>query len=64
VARRDIAAGEELTNDYATSTRQPGFAMACSCGSARCRGTITGNDWRLPSLRERYGDHWSVLSTL
>ncbi|WP_432987337.1 SET domain-containing protein-lysine N-methyltransferase [Dactylosporangium sp. CA-233914] len=27
VARRDIAAGEELTNDYATSTADPGFRM-------------------------------------
>ena len=58
-ARRDIAAGEELTNDYATSTRSPSFVMACSCGSALCRGTVTGDDWRLPSLRRRYGSHWT-----
>jgi predicted ATPase len=57
-ARRDIAAGEELTNDYATSTGSADFTMACSCGSALCRGTVTGADWRRPELRERYGDHW------
>ena len=60
VARRDIAAGEELTNDYATSTRSSSFAMSCACGTALCRGTVTGDDWTLPSLRERYGDHWST----
>lgn len=60
-ARRDIAAGAELTNDYATSTGEPGFAMACACGSPLCRGRITGDDWRLPALRERYGAHWTPV---
>jgi len=57
-ARHDIAAGSELTNDYATSTGAADFAMACRCGSALCRGTVTGQDWRLDELRRRYGDHW------
>jgi hypothetical protein len=57
-ARRDIAPGEELTNDYATSTAEPNFAMPCRCGAATCRGMITGDDWGRPELRERYGDHW------
>jgi SET domain-containing protein len=57
-ARRDIAAGEELTNDYATSTGEPDFGMPCSCGSALCRGRVTGEDWRRADLRARYGDHW------
>jgi uncharacterized protein len=57
-ARRDIAAGEELTNDYATSTRSPSFTMACSCGSPLCRRTVTGDDWRLPSLQLRYASHF------
>jgi uncharacterized protein len=57
-ARRDIAAGDELTNDYATSTAEPDFAMACSCGSGQCRGVVTGNDWRRQDLRDRYGPHW------
>ncbi|GAA5201248.1 hypothetical protein GCM10023322_80840 [Rugosimonospora acidiphila] len=58
VARRRIERGEELTNDYATSTASPDFRMACRCGSVLCRGTITGDDWRLPQLREMYGNHW------
>jgi uncharacterized protein len=57
-ARRGIAAGDELTNDYATSTAEPDFVMACSCGSGQCRGVVTGNDWRRPDLRIRYGRHW------
>ncbi|MEV4418116.1 SET domain-containing protein-lysine N-methyltransferase [Catellatospora sp. NPDC049609] len=60
-ARRDIAPGEEVTNDYAACTAVADFAMACSCGSALCRGTVTGADWRLPELRERYGEHWIPL---
>jgi hypothetical protein len=59
VARRDIAAGEELTNDYATSTTSPDFVMECACGTALCRGVVTGDDWRLTELRDRYGSHWS-----
>jgi uncharacterized protein len=57
-ARRDIAAGEELTNDYATSTAEADFVMECLCGSPLCRGVVTGDDWRRPELRERYGHHW------
>ncbi|TDU89443.1 acetyltransferase (GNAT) family protein [Kribbella voronezhensis] len=55
--RRDIAAGEEVTNDYGTSTGVP-YEMKCRCGSALCRGVVTGDDWRRADLQERYGDHW------
>jgi hypothetical protein len=58
VARRAIAAGEELTNDYATSTGVAGFTMSCRCGSPLCRRTVTGEDWRRTELQQRYGDHW------
>ncbi|MEV1167955.1 SET domain-containing protein [Nonomuraea sp. NPDC049784] len=57
-ARRDLGAGEEVTNDYATSTAAPGFSMECRCGTALCRGRVSGADWRRPELQERYGDHW------
>lgn len=56
--RRAIRAGEELTNDYATSTAEPTFTMTCTCGSPLCRGTVTGDDWRRAELRSRYGEHW------
>jgi len=58
VARRDIAAGAELTVDYATNSGAPGFVMACRCGAASCRGEITSDDWRLPELQARYRGHW------
>ncbi len=58
VARREIAAGDEITVDYATHSDAPGDLFVCSCGSELCRGVVTGADWRRPELRERYGDHW------
>lgn len=63
-ARRDISAGEEVTNDYATSTGDETFVMPCSCPAVHCRGTVTGRDWRLPELHHLYGDNWiPVLRT-
>jgi len=58
VARQPIAAGDEVTSDYATSTGLADFAMACSCRSSLCRGIVTGDDWRRPELQALYGDHW------
>ena len=57
-ARRDITAGEEATIDYGTESGAPGWTMPCRCGSVLCRGEVSGDDWRRPELRERYGDHW------
>ena len=39
-ALRDIAAGEEIVWDYSTSIAEPGWTMACRCGSPSCRGVI------------------------
>jgi hypothetical protein len=60
-ARRQVNSGDELTNDYATSTAEPDFVMECFCGSPLCRGVVTGDDWRRPELRERYGQHWAPV---
>lgn len=57
-ARRDIAAAEELTIDYATQTDNAGFTIDCRCGSTSCRGTVTGADWQRIDLQESYGEHW------
>jgi len=57
-ARRDIAAGEELTIDYGTNSGAPGFTMTCECGAPNCRGRVTSEDWRLADLPRRYGRHW------
>jgi SET domain-containing protein len=62
VALRDVAAGEELTIDYGTIDHDA-EPLECHCGAACCRVTITGEDWRLPDLQRRYGDHfaWHLL---
>jgi hypothetical protein len=31
----------------------------CACASATCRRKVTGNDWMLPELQERYQGHFS-----
>lgn len=54
VAMRDIAAGEEICFDYATCDSHPEFRMECLCGSQTCRHVITGDDWKIPELQERY----------
>lgn len=54
LSMRDIAAGEELTIDYALFLDDPDFAMDCHCGAVGCRGTLRGTDWMRPDLQERY----------
>ena len=59
VAMRDVTPGEELTIDYAMIDDFPG-KMQCHCGTAGCRGTVSGYDWRRPELQERYGRYFSA----
>jgi uncharacterized protein len=54
VAMRDIAAGEELTIDYALFLGDPGFAMECQCGTGACRRVVRGTDWTRADLQARY----------
>ena len=58
VALRDIAAGEELTHDWAT-TDDDDYELECRCGAASCRGVITGQDWRRKDLQEKYAGYFS-----
>ncbi len=60
-ARRDIRPGEEVTADYAYWQAEEDLiaAWTCHCGSPLCRGRVTGRDWRLPELQERYRGHFS-----
>lgn len=59
VALRDIAPGEAITYDYATSDGTPYDEFDCHCGAPNCRGRVTGDDWRSPVLWERYAGHFS-----
>lgn len=49
VTMRDVQPDEELTLDYAMMDDFNG-EMACTCGAATCRKTITGQDWRRAEL--------------
>ena len=53
LAVRDIAAGEELTDDYGTLNLTTGFE--CACGAPDCRKVIGPDDLL------RYGDQWDAL---
>ena len=57
VARQPIGAGQELTFDYAMRNFTiDHFPAVCLCGTARCRGSVTG--WKdLPAARKvDYGE--------
>jgi uncharacterized protein len=58
VAMRDIAAGEELTHDWAT-TDDDDYEMECRCGASNCRRVITGQDWRREDLQQKYRGYFS-----
>jgi len=62
VTRDVIEEDEELTLDYALWETDPAWVLStCRCGSPACRGTVTGQDWRLPELQARYTDHFSPV---
>ena len=63
VAMRDIEAGEELTIDYAFVDNED-YAFECRCGSENCRGTITGFDWKIKELQDRYYQYFSQYTQL
>ena len=59
LARTPIAAGEEVTVDYAQHTADLPWSMPCRCGSPLCRGTVTNEDWRRRDVQQRYAGHFS-----
>eukprot|EP00996_Jenningsia_fusiforme_P004367 NODE_5181_length_709_cov_30.969697_g4813_i0.p1 GENE.NODE_5181_length_709_cov_30.969697_g4813_i0~~NODE_5181_length_709_cov_30.969697_g4813_i0.p1 ORF type:complete len:166 (+),score=31.11 NODE_5181_length_709_cov_30.969697_g4813_i0:35-532(+) len=54
VAMRDIAAGEELTHDYAIAFTSGMKEFDCRCGSKLCRGRWSHDDWKKPEIQARY----------
>ena len=58
-AMRAIRIGEEVCIDYAMCDSTPDEDFTCSCGSAICRHTVTGDDWQLPDLQRRYAGYFS-----
>ncbi len=59
-ARRDIEPGEEVTADYALWVADPGYVTItdCHCRSPLCRKKITGDDWKLREIQDRYRGHF------
>ena len=49
VAMRDVEPGEELCFDE----------FPCGCGAETCRGQVTGKDWQIPELQQRYFGYFS-----
>jgi len=54
LAIRDIAAGEELTDDY--GTLNPLVPFPCLCGADACRKAVKPDDF------SRLGDRWNALA--
>ena len=59
IAMRDIEVGEELTFDYAMCDASDYDEFTCLCGSAACRGIVTGADWRDPIVQAKYMGYFS-----
>jgi len=60
VTMADVAAGQELTFDYAMCDSDPYDEFECLCGEPTCRRKVTGNDWMIPELQDRYAGHFST----
>lgn len=58
VAIKDIEENEELTIDYAFIDNED-YSFECNCGSKRCRHIITGYDWKIKSLQDRYYNYFA-----
>jgi SET domain-containing protein len=58
VAMRQIEVGEEVCFDYAMCDSTPYDEFPCGCGSAKCRGKVSGDDWQRPELQQRYAGYF------
>lgn len=58
IAIRDIQSGEELTVDYAMIDDN-NSKMECKCKSLNCRKLVTGKDWEIQELENRYKGFFS-----
>jgi hypothetical protein len=55
---RDIAKDEELTIDYAFVDNED-YEFECTCETPNCRKEITGRDWKIKEIQERYFDYFA-----
>jgi SET domain-containing protein len=59
VAMRNIEIGEELTIDYAFLDNED-YSFKCTCGEKNCRSIVTGRDWKIKHLQEKYFDYFAT----
>jgi len=59
VAIRDIDIDEELTFDYAFLDNED-YKFNCTCGAINCRKIITGRDWKIKEIQEKYGNYFAL----
>lgn len=58
ISMRDIEKDEELTVDYAFIDNED-YSFECTCGSNNCRKTITGFDWKIKELQDKYYEYFA-----
>jgi len=58
IALRDIEKNEELTVDYAFIDNED-YKIDCNCGSKNCRKIVTGFDWKIKSIQDKYYDYFA-----
>ncbi len=58
VAMRDINKDEELTTDYAFIDNED-YKFECTCGAENCRKVITGYDWKIKELQDKYYEYFA-----
>jgi SET domain-containing protein len=64
VAMKNIKSGKQVNIDYAmclsySKKHSPYFYdMKCLCGSKKCRGQITANDWKIKGLQKKYNGYF------
>jgi uncharacterized protein len=66
VAMKSIKPGEEVTFDYAMSMHSNKksnsyFSFDCECGSKKCRGKVTEDDWKNSELQSRYDGYFQYF---
>ncbi|MEO6595566.1 MAG: SET domain-containing protein-lysine N-methyltransferase [Planctomycetota bacterium] len=57
IALRDIARGEEVTFDYATTEYDMAAPFPCGCGAPACRGVISGFKHLTPEQQQALLPH-------
>jgi SET domain-containing protein len=58
VAMTNISMGAELTIDYCMVDNEE-YVIDCKCGSPNCRRKISGFDWKLKNLQEKYKGYFA-----